>query len=163
MLSIACMPSPAAKGQLPALPLPTTMVSLVISVISIQMIKMIPPMPPSNTDSDDDSSDDIQVDNADPNLATATNNIAGVDDYDEVINDNIEAAEVDDNVDDNVKIEGVDDNNVEIAGLDDNHHPKDDNYYPRAFHDETVDENEMIISTGKNLFFAKLSAFFQYF
>ena len=41
---------------------------------------------------------------------------------------------MDDNVNDNAK----------IAGVDDNHYPQDDNYYPQAFHDERADKNEMI-------------------
>ena len=90
----------------------------------------------SNTDPNDASNvaDDASDDNADPNLAAATDNIAGVADYDEIINNNVDEAGVEENANDNAK----------IAGVDDNHYPQDDNYYPQAFHDETADKDEPI-------------------
>ena len=108
---------------------------------------------PSDTDSDDASNH--SDDDADPNLATATDNITGVAEYDEeveelVINDNVNTTEVDNNVDKHIKTAGVDGNandNAEIAGVGDNHYPQDDNYYPQAFHDETGADDDEVIDT----------------
>ena len=107
---------------------------------------------PSDTDSNDASShsdDDADPnDDSDPDLATATDNIAGVAEYDE------EVKEVINNADKHIKIAGVDVNandNAKIARVGDNHYPQDANYYPQAFHDERADDNEAIDAKNEGI------------
>ena len=110
---------------------------------------------PSDNDSNEASAH--SNDDADPNLAANTDNIAGVAEYDEEVeelNDNAdgvaeydeEVEELNDNADGYIEVAGVNDNannNAKIAGVDKNQYPPDDNYYPQAFHDKAANDDEV--------------------